>query len=64
MFYINYLHDDLNKIAYYDQRSMCNKKSVEDEYHFILECDRSTYIRCKYINKYYYRNPSTFKLIQ
>jgi hypothetical protein len=31
--------------------TMCNKKSVEDEYHFILECDRYTDIRCKYINK-------------
>ena len=27
------------------------KKSVEDEYHFILECDRYTDIRCNYINK-------------
>jgi hypothetical protein len=44
--------------------TMYNKKSVEDEYHFILECDRYTDIRCKYIKKYYYRNPSTFKLIQ
>ena len=40
------------------------KKSIENEYHFILECDRYTDIRCKYIKKYYYRNPSTFKLIQ
>ena len=44
--------------------TMCNKKSIEDEYHFILECDRYSDIRCKYIKKYYYRNPSTFKLIQ
>lgn len=46
---------------------MCNKRAIEDEYHFILECDRYTDIRCKYIKKYiYYRNPSTctFKLIQ
>ena len=45
--------------------TMCSKKSVEDEYHFILECDRYSDIRCKYIKKkYYYRNPSTFILIQ
>ena len=41
------------------------KRAIEDECHFILECDRYTDIRCKYIyKKYYYRNPSTFKLIQ
>ena len=28
---------------------MCNKRAIEDEYHFILECDRYTDIRCKYI---------------
>ena len=44
--------------------TMCNIKAVEDEYHFILECDRYTDSICKYIKKYYYRNPSTFKLIQ
>ena len=43
---------------------MCNKRAIEDEYHFILECDRYTDIRCKYIETYYYRNPFTFKLIQ
>ena len=31
--------------------TMCNKKSVEDEYHFILECDRYSDIRCKFIKK-------------
>ena len=31
--------------------TMCNKKSVEDEYRFILECNRYTDIRCKYIKK-------------
>ncbi len=43
---------------------MCNKRPIEDEYHFILECDRYTDIRCQYIKTYYYRNPFTFKLIQ
>ena len=43
---------------------MCNKRAIEDEYHFILECDRYTDIKCKYIKTYYYRNPFTFKLIQ
>ena len=28
--------------------TMCNTKSVKDEYHFILECDGYSDIRCKY----------------
>ena len=49
---------------YYVLCTMCNKKSVEDEYHFNLECDSYTDIRCEYKKTYYYRNQSTFKLIQ
>ena len=43
---------------------MCNKNAIEDEYHFILECDKYYDIRCKYIKSYYYERPSTFKLVQ
>ena len=42
----------------------CDTSSIEDEYHFILECKKYSQIREKYIKKYYWRNPSTFKLIQ
>jgi hypothetical protein len=42
---------------------LCVIKDLE-ECHFILECERYSDIRCKYIKKYYHRNPSTFKLIQ
>ena len=31
--------------------NMCNKKVIEDEYHFILECDKYVNVR----SKYYYR---------
>ena len=41
---------------------MCD--SVEDEYHFILECIGYKDIRMKYIKPYYWRNPPVFKLIQ
>lgn len=44
--------------------NVCNCDSVEDEYHFILECIGYKDIRMKYINPYYWRNPSVFKLIQ
>ena len=42
----------------------CNTRSIEDEYHFILECLKYKDIRKKYIKPYYRRNPSTYKLIQ
>ena len=39
-------------------------KVRRDIYHFILECDKYVNVRSKYIKIYYYRNPSTFKLVQ
>ena len=44
--------------------NMCDKQEVEDEYHFILECDKYNDIKCKYLKSYYYERPSTFKLVQ
>ena len=38
---------------------MCNKNAIEDEYHFILECDKYSNIKCSY----YYERPSTFELV-
>ena len=40
------------------------KQSVEDEYHFILECDKYVDSRKKYIKSYYWQRPSCFKLVQ
>jgi len=37
---------------------------VEDEYHFILECNKYVEFRRKYIKPYYCINPSAFKLTQ
>lgn len=42
----------------------CNTSSIEDEFHFLLECNKYADIREKYIKQYYWRHPSTYKLIQ
>ena len=42
--------------------NICNTAEIEDEYHFILVCKQYSDIIIKYIKKYYYNNPSMFKL--
>jgi hypothetical protein len=42
---------------------MCNLNVVEDEYHFILQCEKYIDVR-RYFKKYYWQMPSCFKLIQ
>ena len=37
---------------------------LEDEYHFVLECRMCTELRRKYIPKYYWHRPSTFKFVE
>ena len=37
---------------------------IEDEYHFILICFKYTDLRKKFIEKYYWGNPSVYKLVQ
>ena len=44
--------------------SMCNLNVVEDEYHFILQCEKYIDVRRRYLKKYYWQMPSCFKLIQ
>jgi len=44
--------------------SMCNLNVVEDEYHFILQCEKYIDVRRKYLKKYYWQRPSCFKLVQ
>ena len=43
---------------------MCNLNVVEDEYHFILQCERYIDVRRRYHKKYYWQMPSCFKLVQ
>ena len=40
----------------------CNK--LDDEYHFLLECNLYTDNRNRYIKKYYWRRPSMLKCIE
>lgn len=43
--------------------SFCNG-SIEDEYHFILECKTYVNLRKQFIKPYYWVKPSMYKLIQ
>jgi exonuclease III len=40
------------------------KNVTEDEYHFILKCPLYNDLRQQYIKTYYWKKPSTFKLVQ
>jgi hypothetical protein len=42
----------------------CNTNDVDDEFHFVLKCNFVSDLRIKYVKKYYYIKPSSFKLIQ
>ena len=43
---------------------MCNLNVVEDEYHFILQCEKYIDVRRRFLKKYYWQRPSCFKLVQ
>jgi hypothetical protein len=38
--------------------SMCDLNVVENEYHFILQCEKYIDVRRKYLKKYYWQRPS------
>ena len=42
----------------------CTTQQIEDEFHFVLQCPKYVQLRKKYLNVYYYKSPSTFKLLQ
>jgi len=44
--------------------TVCDLNDIEDELHFILKCPRYKDLRLKYLKKYYFDNPSVFKLIK
>ena len=37
---------------------------LDDEYHFVLQCQKHALLRERYIGMYFYKNPSMFKFIQ
>ena len=41
---------------------LCNV--MEDEYHFVIECNRYNELRKKYIPKYYFQRPSMYKFVE
>lgn len=51
------------RIAYENRKCrICNV--LEDEFHFILECPLYLNLRRQYIPRYYFQNPSMFKLLE
>ena len=45
------------------KESVCNLNVVEDEYHYILQCEKYIDVR-RYLKKYYWQMSSCFKLVQ
>ena len=42
----------------------CVKVEIEDEFNFIIKCNRFDDLRRKYIKRYYRERPSMFKFIE
>ena len=41
-----------------------NMNEVEDEFHFMFICPKYSILRRKYIDNYYFRSPSMYKLVE
>ena len=44
--------------------NLCDKRDIEDEFHFIIVCPIYSNIRSKFIKKYFFQRPSMFKFIE
>ena len=44
--------------------TLCNGSDLGDEFHFVLVCPHFSIQRRKLLKQYFYRNPSTVKLMQ
>ena len=47
-----------------DERKCTHCELVEDEYHFVLECNIYSELRNRYIPKYFWRRPSMLKFTE
>ena len=43
--------------------TFCDSQEVEDEFHFVLTCNRYTDLRKRFLQKYYYNRPNMHKFI-
>ena len=43
---------------------LCNMNEVEDELHFMFICPKYSIVCRQYIDNYYFRSPSTYKLVE
>ena len=48
----------------FEERRCTSCHSLEDEFHFVLECSRYNDLRTMYIPNYYRRRPNMFKLVE
>ena len=51
-------------ITPYEERKCRSCNTLEDEYHFVIECKDFADLRKQYIRKYFWHNPSYFKFLQ
>ena len=47
-----------------NERKCCVCKTLEDEFHFLLECSIYKNLRQKYINKYFWKYPNILKFTE
>ena len=47
-----------------DERKCVNCNILEDEFHFVIECDMYINFRIRYIPKYYWKRLSMFKFVE
>ena len=43
---------------------ICKKNVIEDEFHFVIECDKYKDLRCIYIPRYYTHRPNMLKFFE
>ena len=49
---------------HFEERRCTSRHSLEDEFHFVLECSRYNDLRTIYIPNYHRRRPNMFKLVE
>ena len=47
------------------EERLCDQcQKLDDEYHFLLECNKFSVLRTRFIPRYFYVRPSMFKCVQ
>ena len=59
-----YPNKTIFKTIPFEERRCTSCQTLEDEFHFVLECSRYNDLRTIYIPNYYRRRPNMFKLVE